>query len=332
MPTVHSPADRAPPAGVAFGLETPASPAARRIADYLAHAFGPSTAAVIHYGSHAQRSDARPDSAHDFFVVVDRYRDAYHSLARTVGTRFSPATATALARVLPPNVIAVAVPALPVRAKCAVLTVRDLVRLCSPRAKDHFTQGRLFQQVQVAWSRDPASREAIVGALVGARIGTFQWGRPYLPTTFTAEDYCRVLLETSFAGEIRPEAGDRAASLLAAQRSVLGRVYEALLLGLARDGLLAHEAGRYHQLAPPSALEALRVRLYFHRSKARATLRWLKYVTLYDDWLGYIVGKIERRSGMAVELTARERRWPLIFLWPKVMRFLRTRSRRRSPS
>lgn len=329
MPTVHSLADGATRAGVALGLETPAGPAARQIAEYLAHAFGPSTAALIHYGSHAQRSDARPDSAHDFFVVVDRYRDAYRSLARTVGTRFSPATATALARVLPPNVIAVAVPAHPVRAKCAVLTVRDLLRLCSPRARDHFTQGRLFQQVHVAWSRDAASREAVVGALMGARIGTFRWGRPYLPATFSAEDYCRVLLETSFAGEIRPESGDRAASLWVAQRSVLERAYEALLLGLAREGVLAHDDGRYRQVAPPSALEALRVRLYFQHSKARATLRWLKYVALYDDWLGYILGKIERRSGIAVELTARERRWPLIFLWPKLVRFLRTRAQRR---
>jgi hypothetical protein len=70
--------------------------------------------------------------------------------------------------------------------------------------------------------------------------------------------------------------------------------------------------------------------MYFHRSKRRATLRWLKYIALYDDWLEYILQKVARRSGQTVELTPRERRWPLIFLWPKAIRFLRTRPQRRT--
>jgi hypothetical protein len=310
---------------VAFGLDAPTEPEALGIAQFLARAFGPSTVALIHYGSHARRSDARPESAHDFFVIVDRYGDAFRALNRSVGTRFSPRTATALARVLPPNVLAVAVPTHPVRAKCAVLTVRDLTRLCSPTAKDHFTQGRLFQQVQVAWCRDPAGREAVIGALVRARIGTFHWARPYLPQRFTAEEYCRTLLETSFRAEVRPEREDRVASLLAAQRAVLLRAYDALLRRLAADGVLALEDGAYRQVQPPGALQSFRVRLHFGRSKARAILRWAKFIVLYEDWLGYIVAKIERRSGMAVELTERERRWPLVFLWPKFIRYFRTR-------
>jgi len=50
---------------------------------------------------------------------------------------------------------------------------------------------------------------------------------------------------------------------------------------------------------------------------------------LYDDWLDYVVRKIARRSGVTVELTARERRWPLIFLWPKAIQYLRSRPQRR---
>jgi hypothetical protein len=70
--------------------------------------------------------------------------------------------------------------------------------------------------------------------------------------------------------------------------------------------------------------------MYFRRSKLRATARWVKYVALYDDWLEYILQKVARRSGMAFELSERERRWPLIFLWPKAFRFLRSRPQRRS--
>ena len=55
-----------------------------------------------------------------------------------------------------------------------------------------------------------------------------------------------------------------------------------------------------------------------------------QYVVLYEDWLDYVVHKVERRRGVTVELTDRERRWPLIFLWPKAIRILGRRSEPRS--
>jgi hypothetical protein len=43
----------------------------------------------------------------------------------------------------------------------------------------------------------------------------------------------------------------------------------------------------------------------------------------FNDWQTYIVRKVERRTGMSVELTPAERRWPLLLLWPKVFKVLR---------
>ena len=62
---------------LAAGLDDAPSADASALAAMLARSFGPATVAIIHYGSHAQRSDARRESAFDFFVIVDRYRDAY---------------------------------------------------------------------------------------------------------------------------------------------------------------------------------------------------------------------------------------------------------------
>ena len=63
--------------------------------------------------------------------------------------------------------------------------------------------------------------------------------------------------------------------------------------------------------------------LYFTASKARATARWFKYMVTFDGWLDYILRKIERRAGFEVKIEERERRWPLIFLWPKLFVVLR---------
>jgi len=326
------PDDPALLARIATGLDEPVSSETRQLADYLAAAFGPATLALIHYGSHAQGSRPGPGSAHDFFVIVDSYAAAFQSLHLSGNTKASPGTATALARVLPPNVLRVIalLPEQPMQAKVAVLTLRDLERLCSPRAWDHFTQGRLFQHVQVAWTRDPESHKAVRDILIGARLNTVWWGRPYLPPTFGAEEYFRRLLEHSFDAEIRPEGTERVAQLVAAQRAVIVPAYEAVLEHFVATRILATDGKSYRLTTQPTGGERMAIRAYFARSKARATARWSKHIALYDDWLEYIVEKIARRTGQEIELTEREKRWPLIFLWPRAIDFVRNRPQRKS--
>lgn len=315
---------------LASGLDSEPTPTALHLGTALAAAFGRAALAVIHYGSHAHRSDARFDSAHDFFVIVDSYRDAYRSLTSSIRTSVRPTTAASLAHVLPPNVHAItAPPGAEHRSKCAVLTLRDLRLAARMETADHFTQGRLFQHVQLLWTRDGQSREVVRAALIEIRARTFQWGRCFLPATFDTETYCRSLLETSFSAEVRPEGDDRVGQLLKAQQDALLAVYGTLLEALSRKRILIRAGNVYRQAAPPTLRERRRMRRYFRQSKARATVRWAKHVALYEDWLDYIVQKISRRAGVAVELTERERRWPFIFLWPKAIVFLRMRPQRR---
>ena len=72
-----------------------------------------------------------------------------------------------------------------------------------------------------------------------------------------------------------------------------------------------------------TAGERLRSRLYFQWSLVRATARWAKYVVTFDDWVEFLLRKARRHSGQPIELTERERRLPLIFLWPRVIDYLR---------
>jgi len=319
-------------AELATGLDSARSARTDQLAAFLADACGDTTVAVVHYGSHAQHSEPRAESAHDFFVIVDRYRDAYRSLASRGVARFRPRVATVLNRLLAPNVIRVRVPGVTpaLESKCAVYSWSDFRLAASTRARDHFALGRLFQHVQVAWTRDPESTERVVDLLIGARIATFAWGSPYLPHQFDVDAYCRILLETSFAAEIRPEGSERVDMLLAAQRQTLLPVYTALLDQLVQQRILARNGKVYTVVAPVGKWAKFRAAMYFRRSEIRATARWLKYIALYDDWQEYILQKIARRSGVSVELTERERRWPLIFLWPKAIRYLRSRPQRRS--
>lgn len=318
------------------GLDAPVSPRAKRLTETLARGFGPATVALLHYGSHATSSDARPESAHDFLAIVDNYGSAYRSLAATVGTHYSAFRGSTLNRFLAPNVIAVADSSAspPLLAKVAVFSRADFCRASSLDAPDHFVLGRLFQPVGLAWARDAASRAVVERCVLQARAASFWWGRPYLPNQFDVETYCRVVLSTSFGAEIRPEHMDRVAALLDAQRTTILPMYAALLAWLAREGGVLEqtetEAGRavFADRRPPGRWDRFRSSVYFRRSKLRATLRWVKYIALYENWLEYVLQKVARRSGVAIELSPRERRWPLIFLWPKAIRFLRSRPQR----
>jgi hypothetical protein len=300
---------------------------------FLAEAFGPSTLAVIHYGSHAQGRKPRADSAFDYFVVVDRYHDAYTSLRERVGTHYGPWLATRLANRLPPNVIAVSQPLADGtmrRAKCCVLSRAHFEWACSPHTWDHFSQGRLMQHVVVEWTRDDESARMVSAALASVRTHTIRWVRPSLPAVFSVEDYLAAALRRSLAGEIRPESADHSKTLAAAQLATIGPVYHTVCNGYIDQKILeAVGSGQFRLVHPVTRWERVRVALYFHHSKVRATTRLLKHVVLYDGWLDYIVRKVERSGNAPVELTERERKWPLIFLWPRVFRFLRTRPQRR---
>ena len=314
-------------AALALGLDLPVAPDATRLANYLARAFGPATVALLHYGSHAQSAEAGPDSAWDFFVIVDDYLPAYRALAAALPRGFPAGRGAFLNRILPPNVISVTAPgAGDARlAKCCVLNQRDLARACSTGPADHFVRARLFQQSHLVWARDAVGRERVTDAIASARWGTFAWGRPFLPARFDARSYGRTLLAVSYAGEIRPEAAQHVDVLLDAQGGTLMPMFGTLLAHLAARGALVPIGDGYCDPRPPGAPARALARAWFGWSKVRATLRWLKYVALYDDWLDYVVRKIERRSGVVLELTGRERRWPLIFLWPKALRFITRR-------
>ncbi len=107
-------------------------------------------------------------------------------------------------------------------------------------------------------------------------------------------------------------------------------MFTVLLKALAGAGELREEApGTFAVVHPATARERRRLERYFGWSKVRATARWGKYVVTFDDWLDFIVRKARRHTGEDIVLTERERRMPLVFLWPRVIHYLRHKDRAR---
>jgi hypothetical protein len=298
----------------------------QRVAASVAQAGRGSVAALIFFGSRKTRARTDEFSAYDLFLLTHDYSSLYRSLVAS-GSVHRPAwLLTSLNAVLPPNVISIR-PAHGSgeswRAKCAVATVDRFLRETSAARHDHFFLGRMFQPVEVVHAADEATRERVASALASARALTYTWVRPWLPPSFDVDAYCRTLLRVSLSREIRPEPTGRADALWEVQKESLRSVYSILLADLVQAGELVDGGGAYSLVRPVTAGERLRVEAYFRWSMLRATARWAKYMVTFDDWLEYILRKARRHSGQDIVLTPRERRLPLVFLWPRVIHYLR---------
>lgn len=313
----------------------PVRPEAERLARAIAEAGDGSVRAVVFFGSQRSGAAARNQwSAFDLFVLTDGYDRFYGGLRRAGKQRRSPALFAWLNRWLPPNQISFRLPLEDgeLHGKCAVIDLAAFTRETGPERRDHFCAGRLFQPSQVVFAADGAARQAALDALASAHTVTLAWIRPWLPESFDAESYCRTLLRVSLSKEIRPEPGGRSDALFEAQRSELVPLYDALLEAYAADGALRRLGeGRFALVTPVAAAERRSIDRYFRRSLVRATLRWSKYVVTFEEWLDYLVRKAERHTGGKIVLAPRERRWPLLFLWPRVFRYLRDKDKDRDP-
>ncbi len=292
---------------------------------------GDSVLGVVFFGSRKTQASPDPWSGYDLFVLTREYRSFYRSLKAAGALRRSRSVVAALNAILPPNQISVrGAGESRALAKCAVISLATLRRETSPKRRDHFCAGRLFQPTEVLYARDEVTADVILDALVSAHAMTLSWIRPWLPPTFDVEAYCRTLLRVSLGREIRPEPEGRSEALWQAQKDYLEAVYGIFLRGQATAGELRVAGNGLYSLARPvSAGERRRLEAYFRRSKVRATERWFKYMVTFEDWLEYIVHKAERHSGEEIVLTPRERRLPIVFLWPRVIRYLRDKGRPR---
>jgi hypothetical protein len=303
--------------------------ASAELAMALVAASGGTVEAVLLYGSHLHGANPDRHSAHDFLVIVSEYPAFYAALHGAGEIHRPPVLMSALARVLAPNVIAFT----PEEgtagiAKCLIVSADDFEGALGERPTDHFILARMVQDVGLVWVQDRTTREWIERRLDRARARVLTWVGPFLEEPFDAEALGRRMLEVCYRGEFRPEARNRAALVFDGQRDHFRKVLPPGLEAAIAGGTLTKGPDGLRFVTPPSPRERRRWRWHFVRSKARTTARWLKHVVTFDNWLPYVTRKVERRTGSKIELTSAERRWPLIFLWPRVVRVLLVRPER----
>jgi hypothetical protein len=284
-------------------------PAASAIAQpFLAELARPErgACAVLLYGS-SLWSELHGSGSHpDFFVIVDSLRAWHRGLVPRL-----------LNAILPPSIYRLRVGGQ--EAKVSITSVAQLKRYCSPRAPDLHHLGRLSKRVALVWARDDAARATVAEAQRAALQTLTPLALSGLGETVAIDDFMYRLLRLSYEAEVRIVEPGKVAALFDVEREhyrAIGRELLASFGALVDDDEAELPRGCG---APPAELES-RLR----RSRRRAILRWPKYILTFDGWLDYVMAKLAR-TGARPPLTERQRKHPLLFGMPFLLRLARAK-------
>jgi hypothetical protein len=264
-------------------------------------------AAVLFYGSCLFGQTQTETSFPDFYLLVADLGRFHRSVVHDL-----------LNRVLPPNVYyGVPVDGSLLPCKVCVISVDQYLKETCASAADIHHLGRFSKRIALAYSRDEQTTRTVVQGMLTAMLTLIPHALTQLPERFSLEEFILRQLGLSYVGEQRILEPDKILRLLRGAEEFYFRVYpDVLALHAHRFGNPVLEGdGRYRQ-RPADPLARLRTSLFLRRSRVRGILRWPKYMLTVDNWVQYLLDKLERHQGVHVELTERQRRHPLIFGWP----------------
>lgn len=281
---------------------------------------------MLFYGSCLRRES--PEGVLDFYALVDSYQRAYSSRALALANAW-----------LPPNVFYVetAGPAGDLRCKVAVMTLRDFERAAAPSALRSSVWARFCQPALLVDARDEEARQLCVRTCVAATLTAVQKILPLLPACdgsrpFRAEEFWQLAFRETYASEMRPETDATIRLLYEAGPERYTRAARGALAELAERGLLELEQrGDESFVRLPGQVRERAARAWRRRrplAKLVYAAALVKSAFTFGDWLPYALWKLERHSGARIVPSERQRRHPLLFGWPVLLRLLWRREMR----
>lgn len=294
-------------------LATPVSPEAERLAGRMRERFGESLVGVLLYGSCLRRRDLT-DGVVDLYALVDSYGSAYDDRAPRIWNR-----------VLAPNVFYLEDtehdPTL--RSKYAVMSLSHFERGCSSWFHSYLW-ARFAQPARLVWARDSEATRRIRRAAATAVMRFLAEAAPLVEEgEFDAGTLWSTGLSRSYAAELRAERR-RAEHLVEENRTGFERRTSRAAPGI--PGLVPREEGRYRwEGGGPVSRRRARLSWAVRRWQGRvlSILRLVKAAFTFEGGIDYLAWKVERHTGESVEVTAAQRRHPVIHGLRILIRLLR---------
>ncbi len=279
----------------------------------LEERFGDKIIAVLLYGSYLR--GAR-DTLIDFYVIVDNYKKLFDSDLESVG-----------ALMMPPNVYYLDVNTgdTIVRAKYSVISAGKLLKQVG--SFHPYFWARMVQPSRLVLLRERSDQKMIVD-IVGRAAETFiKRIIPMVPGIYNPDLFWNTGFSLTYKAELRAESSSKISSIFSYDPQYYSKIL-ALVMETGRFAInrTADEL-RYTSNRKKRSLRASVFWVWtIFFGKALSLVRLVKGALTFEDAVDYILWKIERHSGIKVEATDRQRRYPLLFAWPLLWKLLRLRA------
>lgn len=198
------------------------------------------------------------------------------------------------------------------RAKVATMAMQTFAAAASGQLRDTTIWARFVQPSALIWADNDAVRQSVVSAVASAAKTAARLAAALGPELGAAEDFWRSLFRATYKAEFRVEKAGREDSILSVNRShfegLLPLALAAQGIDFARDGNLIRP-----ELSPAKRQETLkwwkaRKRL----GKPLNLIRLVKASTTFEGAARYAAWKVERHTGVAVEVTPWREKHPIL--------------------
>ena len=285
-------------------LDRPLDPAVTAFARQLGEAAG--ARAVLFYGSNLRTGSL--EGVLDFYVLLPGARET------GLWPRVSYCEKASGAAIL--------------RAKLATMTLATFAEAARGATLDTTIWARFVQPSALAWSGHDAAATEVTAALAAAACTAARLAVAVGPRRGIEEEYWRALFRATYRAELRFEQPGREEAILAANRAH----FEGLLpLALVAAGV-AFEQDRATLVPRLDSDERKRILQWWRKrrrfGKPLNLARLARATTTFDGAARYAAWKVERHTGVAVELTPWRERHPLLAAPGAAWRFWRDQRRR----
>ena len=292
----------------------PIPPAIQAAGKFLANQYGQAVQGILLYGS-CLRAGTDLNGLVDCYVIVHDYA-AVHSSAWLA----------CLNKWLPPNVFygEVDVESHTVRMKYAVLSLEDFERSVTPKWFHSYFWGRFAQPTAVMACPSQAMSQRIISGLGNAVLTFLGNVVPQMSSQFSAKDIWATGLALSYGAELRAESKGRISTLWESNQTYYEQVaHAAFLANFPKVKVIKQNDYFLYEIEPSGWNKTVNRMAWIVRKmqgKVLSILRLMKAAYTFQGGADYLIWKIERHSGVKVELTSAQRKHPI---WAGITTFWR---------
>jgi hypothetical protein len=198
------------------------------------------------------------------------------------------------------------------RAKVATMSLEQFARAASGQSRDTTIWARFVQPSALVWMRDEACRVSVVDALGEAAKTAARLAAALGPESGTAGDYWRALFRATYRAEFRVEKAGREDSIL----SVNAAHFDGLLpLAWQADGIAFSQGNGALSPCLADGEKTRLLRWWASRSRWGKPLNFIRLAkasTTFEGAARYAAWKIERHTGVQIEVTPWREKHPLL--------------------